>query len=285
MFALRLTPLIDDYRVWQGPENAILKPLIAQYINSSGHWLEEVEEESVALTTDLVSFWELEEASGTRVDSVTGTANDLTDEGTVTSGTGKVGTAAQFLIANGEYLWRGDNAGLSITGDMSVSAWVNLTAAGGTVCSKWLATGDQRSWACDSHGASNAWRFYVSNDGAATNVMTSAKTASTGVWYHIVLIHDATADVIKMYLNDDGSPDSKAHATNIFDGIGRFQLGSRDEVGDLTGLLDQVGIWNRVLTDLEITQLYNGGNGLSFAQMNYIAYPASRRRLSGGLEV
>jgi hypothetical protein len=39
MFALKLTPWVEDYRVWGGPENAILKPLVASKIGPDGRWI------------------------------------------------------------------------------------------------------------------------------------------------------------------------------------------------------------------------------------------------------
>src|SRR6056300_304684 len=54
---------------------------------------------SVVSTTDLVSFWKLDEASGTRVDAFG--SNDLTDNNTVGQGTGTVyANAADFERSN-----------------------------------------------------------------------------------------------------------------------------------------------------------------------------------------
>ena len=62
-----------------------------------------------SLSVSLIGFWELEEASGTRNDSHAN-ALHLTDNATVTSNTGKVGTAGQFTSANSEYLSRANDA-------------------------------------------------------------------------------------------------------------------------------------------------------------------------------
>ena len=63
------------------------------------------------LPTNLIAYWKLDEASGTRNDSKG--ANHLTDNNTVTQAVGKVGNAAQFTLANSEYLSIADNADLS----------------------------------------------------------------------------------------------------------------------------------------------------------------------------
>src|SRR5678815_5281605 len=78
----------------------------------------------MALTDSLIAFWELEEASGTRVDAHG--ANDLSDNATVTSAAGKVGTAADFEVGNSEFLSIVDNPDLSVADiDFTWCAWVN----------------------------------------------------------------------------------------------------------------------------------------------------------------
>lgn len=39
MFQNKLTPMIEDYEVFGGPKTAMIKLLVAQYINSSNHWI------------------------------------------------------------------------------------------------------------------------------------------------------------------------------------------------------------------------------------------------------
>src|SRR5262245_39117478 len=77
----------------------------------------------MALTDGLISYWRLDEASGSRADSHGG--NALTENGGVGSAAGKISGAADFDGSN-DYLSRADNADLS-TGDIdfTVQAWVN----------------------------------------------------------------------------------------------------------------------------------------------------------------
>ena len=80
------------------------------------------------LTTSLIAHWNLDEASGTRVDAKGG--NDLTDNNTVTQATGIVSNAGQFTAANSEYLSIADNAALS-TGDIDFTIPLWARAGGG----------------------------------------------------------------------------------------------------------------------------------------------------------
>src|SRR3989339_620227 len=76
------------------------------------------------LPEGLVSYWTLDEASGTRID-VKGN-NDLRDNNTVSSTTGLQGIAADFEGSNMETFSVSDAAqnGLDITGDLSFSMWI-----------------------------------------------------------------------------------------------------------------------------------------------------------------
>src|SRR5258708_7847472 len=55
-----------------------------------------------AITDNLVSFWKLDEASGTRTDSVG--SNNLTSNNSVGQSVGKVSNAAHFTATSNQYL-------------------------------------------------------------------------------------------------------------------------------------------------------------------------------------
>lgn len=212
----------------------------------------------------LVSVWELEEASGTRLDSHG--ANHLTDNNTVTSNPGKVGTAAQFTAANSEYLSIADNASLSMGDiDFTVGAWVYCDAVTGNpaVLSKWAISGSPREYLLYRNGA--AFQFYVSNDGAGVNFIACPTVLVTGQWYFVVAWHDSVANTINIQL-DNGTVTSTAHSTGVFDGTSALFLG-REATNYFGGRIDQAFVSKRVLTAAERTWLYGSGSGRSYAEM------------------
>lgn len=225
----------------------------------------------MALTTSLVACWELEEASGTRNDAH-GT-NHLTDNNTVTSGTGKVATAASFARANQESLTITDNAALSMGDiDFTIAAWVNrASSVDAGVVSKWDIPGSKREYVFDIE--SSIATFYVSPDGSSSTSITASTFGDLGTsaWRYVICWHDATANTINICVND-GAVDSTAHTTGVLDSTATFYLGSLNDLTgngfSLDGLLDQVCIWKRVLTSGERTSMYNGGSGLSYAAMS-----------------
>ena len=78
-------------------------------------------------TTNLIAWWTLNEASGTRADSHIN-ALTLSDINTVGSDVGKVNNAASFVRANTEYLSRTSEAALQMsTSDIFFGAWIYPT--------------------------------------------------------------------------------------------------------------------------------------------------------------
>jgi len=218
----------------------------------------------VALTSNLVQFCQFE-ANGN--DSTPNGLN-FTNNGGITFVPGKVGNAASIAASLSQYFSLADGPLISITGALTIAFWVNFVNldVSATPIAKWN-TG-QSSWAIDTAGAGGNWRFYVSADGTAANVLTSAFAPSLATWYFIVAIHDPVNDIIS-FIIDNGTPETKAHSTNIFDGTAELRIGRRGNAdsADLSGLFDQYGLWNVVLSPGLITQLFNGGAGLSYAQI------------------
>lgn len=218
------------------------------------------------LTLSMESFWELEEASGNRSDSHG--ANTLTDNNTVTSNTGKVGTAAEFVAANSEYLSRASNASLQVGNiDFSFAFWVRLANVATTqiLVAKYFPSANLQ-YRFDI--ASSRFRFLVSNDGSSLASVTANTfgAPSNDTWYLVMGWHDATGNTINISVNN-GTADSTAHSTGVFStGTGAFTIGaSAAPATYMTGLIDQVVFSKRLWVANEKASIYNGGSGRAYS--------------------
>ncbi|MCA9360084.1 LamG domain-containing protein [Candidatus Kaiserbacteria bacterium] len=229
------------------------------------------------LLTDLVSYWKLEEASGaTRVDSHG--SNDLTDSRTVPNDTGKFGNGALFVGANDDYLTISDasQTGLDATGDFSVSFWYKpTTLSGGYIFSKWRHA-SHNQYRLDL--SSTAFTLYTSDacSGYSYSGKSWTHSMTAGVMAHYVLTYNRTTGAVEMFKNGVslGTGTVKSAIKNC---SGAFVLASQDGAYTNTadGLLDEFGFWSKILSGAEISDLYNGGDGLPY---DYVA-PA----VTGGL--
>lgn len=115
----------------------------------------------------------------------------------------------------------------------------------------------------------NKFGLVASSDGArggdyaATRYASSA--ATTNQWYHVVGVYNSSNQTLDMYLNgslNNGNlegtiPSSiEAGGSNALVAIGDKLDGDADY---FTGLIDEVRIYDRVLSSGEIQQLYNMG--------------------------
>jgi hypothetical protein len=85
-------------------------------------------------------------------------------------------------------------------------------------------------------------------------------------WYFIVSTFDGVNSRIYVngvLVNTTYAPGSIGNASTQFT-IGAHSAGPASWGYQMKGNIDEVGIWNRVLTPLEIQMLYNNGNGLQY---------------------
>ena len=225
------------------------------------------------LTDDLISYWKLDESSGDAADAHG--SNTLTNTNTVPYGTGKINNGAQFASSSTKYLSITDEeqTGLDITGNLSVSFWVNWSTVPTSnetltrLFTKSSHLGDQRQYYGDIYrtGGVTYLRLILGN-GVDTSASQVTWSPSTSTWYHISMTYEASTKYVKFYVNgsQEGTTQTNGYSS-IYNGSSPFYLCSylgNTNIGD--GTIDEFGIWSRVLSTDEITQLYNGGPGLEY---------------------
>jgi len=226
----------------------------------------------MAIKDNLVSFWEFE--SGALLVDSHGTMT-LTDNGTVTQNTGKVGMAAEFTAANTEFLSHTDHTDLE-PGDanFTFTAWVYLVAGYGTypfILSK-DDGGTLRSYYLRyMGGATNRFDFGLYSDGTE-GALVYANTfgaASNNTWYFVTVQYDADANLMYISVNA-GTQDTNTQTGGAFSNALDFRIGYlniSDTNALWNGRIDQIVFWKRKITADEITWMFNGGDGRSYAAL------------------
>lgn len=218
------------------------------------------------LPTGLISYWELEETSGTRYDSHG--SNDLVDGNTVGYTTsGKLGNAADFASTSSEYFETPSDIGS--TNAFSISLWVNPDRV--NVNESLFHKCDTTS--SDTSGAefrllmlsAGTFQWSIGNGTLYKINRTISHGMSAGTWYHIVMTWDGTDATL--YKNNSVL-DSVTDAFTRHQSSEPLQIGRRERgaANDLyyDGQLDEIGFWDKELTSSEVSDLYASGSGLQY---------------------
>ena len=221
-----------------------------------------------------IAHWKLDDGMGLiAFDSVGG------HDGTLTNGpvwvAGQLGDALQFDGDN-DYVEVPHDDTLSLTQGMTFSAWINAQTLGSgymAILSKDDPGDGQSNYWFGSRQGEIVFGFWAS--GAFRTVQSSGLALQADTWYHLTTSFDNTTDQVLLYL--DGSLVHTASLT--FEPTAETAvvlIGTSVDAEDWDGSLDDVRIYDRILSDSEIEDLFAaGGGGLSGAfldEFNAISY-------------
>jgi hypothetical protein len=216
------------------------------------------------LLDGLVSWWDLDETSGTRVAAVGET--DLTDVNTVGYTSGKVGNAASFVAARTEYLYSVDGSiPEPAATSMSWSLWFYPTVNGiKYLMAKSSAGADFAPYVTvnPAFGGGEVQVLFANTLGSTFQAGGTGVSGLLNSWNHLVITWDLSTQVINAYVNGTALAGSPVTLTGtVQNNTGWFLVGAVPGAF-WDGYVDLLGIWSRVLTADEITELYNAGAGI-----------------------
>jgi hypothetical protein len=263
-------PDISNSIIWNNTDGGLFGdpiPLQARYSfiqdENEPHELNVPNEPNVPLA-GLVSNWKFDEGSGTMAYDSAGT-NDGTIYG-ATWTTGQVGGALSFDGQN-DYVGVPDNASLDITGDITISAWVqfkrgSLEQAIVTKCVGSGHTNNPFDFRTDL--SPQPLLTLVRADASGHERVYSKKRLSLNQWYHVLVrVENKVPD---FYV--DGIITGKwADITFTKTPTGNTKpvlIGRRDDGLYFDGISDEVLIYDRALSVVEIGQLYEPLGGPLF---------------------
>ena len=225
---------------------------------------------AASIRSKLGSWWEMNEASGTRYDSVG--SNHLTVVGTVSTGTGVRGggdVAAAFAGAGALTVNSHDSLNVATTTlTHCIFGWVYYNNHTGTqaAVAKW----DASSNPALAYGIFNQSGMVYAYNGGSTYYSATAAAPSAGTWQFTVLWRDPADGKVRLQINDGTITASAVSSTpNPSNGhqLGFGQAGSSAS-SRLNGRVQRFGyIKGAFLSATERTWLYNGGAGRTYAEL------------------
>lgn len=205
------------------------------------------------ITTGLVAYWKFDEGSGTTAADSSGNNNT----GTLTNGptwtAGKVNSAVSLNGTN-QYVALGSD--LMASGDRTACAWAYLAAPMANI--SWQSIFNSVYFTVQYFFANGTYSLEVTSDNNHL-VSYSLPSSPVGVWNHIYVVRpggpglNATLYVngVNVAADSDGDPNT---AFNLDIG------GNTNNPIYFNGKIDEVRVYNRLLTDQEIKRLYNMGH-------------------------
>jgi hypothetical protein len=202
------------------------------------------------------------------------------DNGTLMNGaslsTGKIGQAFTFDGVN-DYVALPDNS-FNFTGDFSVSAWIYVSNLSGE---KYIISNSNG----DIFNVNTGWCFGVFDNKVSfwvypgtstyTGWLTNT-TLSLNTWYHVsvtkkpsqspLLYINGVLSSISLYSNTMSNSLNPVYSTTTYPntkasiGVFRYNNGS-SAYAYWNGKIDSLNVYQKELTQAEVTELYNSGNG------------------------
>jgi hypothetical protein len=224
------------------------------------------------LLNGLVSYWDFNSDANDRW--VNG------NDGSVTSAT----FTTDGGILNNAYLFDGTDDYIEIPGNpaslnpqfgISISVWFKPTATPtlNTVILAKYDSGNNKGYQI-LYRTDNTVSLLGRNDSTAgSQIITSTESVTLNTWNNVVIILDELN--WKFYLNDsfigeiawaNGGDISTIYNLTFGDTTDPAVGGNRH----FQGYLDEIGYWDRILTESEIEKIFNNGIGITFSNLSYI---------------
>lgn len=229
------------------------------------------------LDAGLVGYWTFEGDTqdqfsnnhGTQSGGTPGPAFFSSDTPTVLSG-----STQSLNLAGGQYVQIANENNFDLGAAMSISAWVK-----GSLPGTWepfiSKNGEPSGWQFRRHQGDQTidWTTRRSPDNGATDFASVGTNVGDGNWHHIA----ATFDGFRKMIYIDGALNSSVNVGNspIISNSDPVLFGARYNGGvgatSFNGLMDNVAIYDHMLTASQVAQLAAGGSpeGLDFHGLNY----------------
>ncbi|MFG2064609.1 LamG domain-containing protein [Micromonospora sp. NPDC048871] len=143
--------------------------------------------------------------------------------------------------------------------DYTVAAWAKLTSTSGNRAVVAQAGSAASAFVLGHDAATNRWQVSLAGADSANSgsVVASAPAAAVGQWQHLAATVDPLAKVVRLYVG--GVLASQATIDGqLWHAEGRLLIGCAGSQSSswhhMTGSIDQVGIWQGLLSDAQIGQ-------------------------------
>ncbi|MBP9759412.1 LamG domain-containing protein [Candidatus Dojkabacteria bacterium] len=206
------------------------------------------------ITSGLVAYWKMDETSWGTVSDSSGNNNNGTALNGATVTTGKFGNGGSFDGSN-DYIQIPDNSNLNFVAlPYTISVWVNKYSDSGIHFRRLL---DKTI-----SGQPNGYGFDMSDTQIrmlGSENYAYSYTVSNNNWYLLTVTSDGSG-IGKIYVNGSQVGSGAYRSNNPNTGAARIGMAS-DSSSFFHGILDEVRLYNRSLSDADVQMLYTYAPG------------------------
>jgi trimeric autotransporter adhesin len=212
----------------------------------------------MALIDNLINYWKIDEGTGSTTRDIVNTRDDTITNATWSS-SGRINNCLNFDGVS-DYVTLPNTTGSAAysANCISINIWFKTSATGYyqyllAVCGQYVAV---RIGTSSNNGILG---FTVSGSGSQMVSTGTANQYADGNWHMFTGTYDGTT--VRTYID------------SVYKNSGTYTMGNTTDycyisynntTQSFRGLLDEVGIWSRCLSQEEITSLYNSGSGLQY---------------------
>jgi len=191
-----------------------------------------------------------------------GNGATLSPQNSPTFGTGIIGQALAVVRASQQGALLGNTSLIQILGSMTIGVWVNFNTATlkELIVGRGIVSGAASAfdWTLYLYSDNNLY-LDISDGNNILEVGNSGGGIATGTWYCILAWYDAGSKTAKLSVNN-GAAQTATWTSTPRTGTNNLDVGGYSSAAEsLDGLIDNLNIWNRVLTASEQSTFYNNG--------------------------
>jgi hypothetical protein len=216
------------------------------------------------LRDGLIGYWPLDNLEA---NDASGNGRDGVINGFVEAEEDRFGNAEGAMLFSGfsgDHVDLGDDEAFRLTGAMSVAAWVVLdssNANNGRIIAK-SGGGGSRAWSLNIESGNSDPTFQIAIDGGNNLSVSDPDPLPLDEWAHMVGVY-RPGEQTEMYVNGElkGILDVDVPDEQYSDNGLPVLIGARNECDNCgwVGAIDDVALWSRALSDLEVADLYENG--------------------------
>jgi hypothetical protein len=161
------------------------------------------------------------------------------------------------LDGSDDYLNLGSASNIGMTGDLTISFWVYPTALSGTK----NIFGKNSLNELNTQISADGSFAYLHGDGSSSLSCSVSGVFQTNTWVHLAITRSITGQAITFYKNGQPESINCGSWVGVSSGASSLRVGY---VGDgyFAGRIDELRLYNQVLSSTQVTQLFNGINKL-----------------------